>query len=111
MAILKQSSSGKQWQVVLSEDLPAGTVLGCGKGSLSLVSNGSIPFARLSILPILVSSSKFPPSEIWGSDDSQVKAYKEQLSNFKLSTSNDGFSPKFSKERKQKSSYSQRVTL
>ena len=110
MAILKLSSSGKQLQLVLSEDLPAGSILACGVGSLRMLEHGNIKFSRLSILPFAVSPDRFPKSEVWGSDDLQVKLYAEKLNSFNVN--NDSLSGKFTKERKQKKTYtSKKVVL
>ena len=110
LCILKLSSSGKQYQIVLTQDLPAGTVLAMGASAINIVNSGNIPFARLSILPFSVSPGKFPISDVFGSD-LQVQEYKEKIAAFGLSRNNDAYSPKFNKERKQSKSYTQNTKV
>lgn len=65
MAVVKRSSSGLALQVVLSEDLPAGSVLQCSLSPvLKLVKANE--FVLLTILPVPVSPYRFPKSSVWG---------------------------------------------
>ena len=96
MAVIKKSSSGKAFQVVLSEDLPAGTILQCSSvvAKLLLDSDRAHNFSVLTRLAVGTTPDRFPVSPVWGdvhTDGSQGV---------------DAMSKKFKAEREQKKIYS-----
>jgi len=65
MAVVKKSRSGRAIQLILSEDVPAGTVFQLSAGLFASVMAGGSPFVVLTRLPIPVPGDKYPKSKIW----------------------------------------------
>jgi hypothetical protein len=80
MSVIRRTKSGGALQVVLCEELPAGTVL---QVPWSLVSslNGTdtSKFLVCAILPIPANPNQFPKSVVFGGDQRLVKAHKDGL--------------------------------
>lgn len=71
MAVIKRSKSGAAFQVVLSEDLPAGTILQVSYSqAVKLPSGGK--FWPLTILPIPARPNQFPKSKVYGQEGETV---------------------------------------
>lgn len=62
--IMKRSRSGKQLQVVLTEDMPAGTVFVCASSIVSSVLSGAKPFISLNMYPNPSNPDKFPKAKV-----------------------------------------------
>ena len=101
MAVVKLSRSGKQLQFVLSEDLPAGSVLGVSWQSLK-GHIGSSPFMVLTRMPFGVAPNRFPESPVFD-DGSDLSRFTDRGSG---SASEDSFSKKFVESRDLKRKYS-----
>lgn len=101
MAVVKLSRSGKQLQVVLSEDLPAGSVLGVSWQSLKSFI-GDSPFMVLTRLPFGVAPNRFPVSPVFD-DGSDLSKFSDKGSS---KASEDSFSKRFVKSRDLKKKYS-----
>ena len=86
MAVIKRTGSLNAVQIVLSEDLPAGSILQCPWSLLTTLSTPG-DFVVLSLLPIPTSPNRFPKSLVYGSDSVKKLASK-------------GFSDAFSSEGK-----------
>jgi len=72
MAVIKCTSSGKAFQIVLSEDVPAGTVFQVAVAPvLSLPYKGGGKYFVLTRMGNLTNPSKFPVSEVYGQDFGQ----------------------------------------
>lgn len=77
MAVVKSSGSGRAFQVVLSEDLPAGTILQVAVSPvLKLLDGGRGGFVVCSILPSPTRPDRFPKSKVWGqSGETRIPVY------------------------------------
>ena len=64
MAVVGKTKSGLALQVVLSEDLPAGSILQCALSPVVKLSAGG--FVKLTILPTPVRPDQFPKSGVLG---------------------------------------------
>ena len=80
MAVVKLSSSKRAVQVILSEDLPAGTVLQVSSKIYEMLLRGEVNggFVVLSRLATPTLPDKFPVSPVWG-DDLSVAGVKDSL--------------------------------
>ena len=101
MAVIKLSQSKKAVQIILSEDLPAGSVLQVSSKIYDMLLNDSIKggFVVLSRLGTPTRPDKFPKSKVWGEDlsgtvddglSSKAKKVYEQAKSVK---SNEGYKP------------------
>jgi hypothetical protein len=103
MAVIKKSSSGRAFQVVLSEDLPAGSILQCSSKlvEIMLSRDGYSNFIVLTRLALGTGPDKFPCSPVWGDVHSDANV------------GTDAFSKQFKKEREQRKLYtvSKKVSL
>ena len=95
MAVIKKSASGKAFQVILSEDLPAGTILQCASVVVEsmLQREGYSNFIVLTRLSLGTSPDRFPVSPIWGDIHSDQ------------AVGSDAMTKKFKKEREQRKIY------
>lgn len=103
MAVVKLSSSGRQLQVVLSEDLPAGSVLGA---SWDMVKDNisDSPFVLLSVMPFGVSSSRFPESFVF--DDGSLESLRSWR---ERNVGKDSFSRDFKASRERRKGFGSKV--
>jgi len=111
MSVVRLSSSGKQVQFILTDDVPAGTVFGFSRDILFMLDSKKTPFIVPSILPILWAPEKFPNSEVWATDDVQLQEYQRLVAARGLSAKTDAGSRKFLKEREEKKSYNSSVKV
>lgn len=76
MAVIKPSGSGKAVQIILSEDLPAGSILQTSAsvvmGMLSRGNGGE--FKVLTLLPVPTGANKFPQSPTYDAGTGKVIA-------------------------------------
>jgi len=80
MSVVRRTKSGGALQVVLCEDLPAGTVLQVPWSLLATLNGADTSkFLVCSILPISANPNQFPKSSVFGGDQKLVKAHKEGL--------------------------------
>lgn len=94
MAIVKLSSSGKAFQFVLTEEVPAGTVFQCSSKLIAgVVGQASLngDFVVLTRLPLPISPDRYPKSKIWF-DESVARAVES-------SGEDDAFAERFINER------------
>ena len=101
MAVIKKSASGKAFQVILSEDLPAGSILQCSTVGVEgmLKREGYRNFLVLTRLALGTLPDRWPVSPIWG--DVHTDGSKGV----------DAMSKKFKKEREQRKLYSVKKTV
>lgn len=61
---MKRSRSGKQLQIVTTEEVPAGTVFVCAASIVSSVLSGAKPFISLNMYPNPSNPNKFPKAMV-----------------------------------------------
>lgn len=106
------SKSGEQLQIILCEDLPAGTMLSTSKTyALNCIHNNvKAPFTVLSLMPFMVGANRFPQSKVYdtetGEEISFEEAVEQGLFSGHVDVSGDALSDKSRKKQEKKKMFS-----